>query len=393
MAVRGVPALALVHYNLGKALALWGWSAGAAQAFRDALRRDPAFTDAQFRLGETLGRAGRWLEASAAFREAVRLTPSSPEMQGHLVMALGRAGLWNEAALALRRLIDLRPRTAELHILHAAIQRKLRCPVEVIRSFRWALRLELAPRWSRFNLGEALLGTDGWEGVLALYKDADLLAAAPPARAAAGAAKGSALNRRPESLVERRVRGARLRDAGVVLLSLLAAARTAAAPPRDSTAALQQARQCIDLPKERGIAACRAALALGLGPRRAAVIRDALAGKLAALRRWEEVVAVYREAARVQPESAGASFRLGTALLHAAGRPDEALPWLREAARLDPADPRPWGALGAALSALGRNPEAAAAFEEAVRRDPAWLESRPASRAIAEAARRGEAWP
>jgi hypothetical protein len=34
-----------------------------------------------------------------------------------------------------------------------------------------------------------------------------------------------------------------------------------------------------------------------------------------------------------------------------------------------------------------------AAFDEAVRRDPAWLDSRPASQAMAEAARKGEAWP
>src|SRR5438093_12616958 len=73
---------------------------------------------------------------------------------------------------------------------------------------------------------------------------------------------------------------------------------TSAATTRDSPAALPPARQCVDLPKEAGIAACRAALALGLSPRRASVVRDVLASKLAALGRWEEVVAVYREVAR-----------------------------------------------------------------------------------------------
>ena len=145
---------------------------------------------------------------------------------------------------------------------------------------------------------------------------------------------------------------------------------TSAATTRDSPAALPPARQCVDLPKEAGIAACRAALALGLSPRRASVVRDVLTSKLAALGRWEEVVAVY-----------------------GVGRPEEALPWLREAAALTPADPEPWGMLGAALAALHRNAEAAAAFDEAVRRDPSWLDSHPASQAIAEAARKGEAWP
>jgi tetratricopeptide (TPR) repeat protein len=165
-----------------------------------------------------------------------------------------------------------------------------------------------------------------------------------------------------------------------------------AAPPRDSPAAALPARQCVDLPKEPGIEACRAALASGLSPRRAAIVRDVLAGKLAALGRWEEVVAVYREAAREAP-NAETYVRLAAALVHGVGRLEEALSWLRDAARLDPADPEPWGALGAALLALGRSDSAAAAFDEAVRRDPSWLESHPASQAMSEAARRGEAWP
>jgi hypothetical protein len=153
------------------------------------------------------------------------------------------------------------------------------------------------------------------------------------------------------------------------------------------------ADDCVDLPGEAGIAACRVALALGHSSRRAGVLRDLLAAKLADLGRWEEVVAVYREAARDPAPDAQVFLRLGSALVHGVGRPEEALPWLREAARLAPAEPDPWGVLGAALAALGRGAEAVAAFDEAVRRDPSWLEGRPASQAIAEAARRGEPWP
>jgi tetratricopeptide (TPR) repeat protein len=187
------------------------------------------------------------------------------------------------------------------------------------------------------------------------------------------------------------MRRAAFAPSAVLVFTLPAAA--SAAPPRDSPAAALPARQCVDLPKEPGIAACRAALASGLSPRRAAVVRHVLAAKLAALGRWEEVVAVYREAAREPPPNAEAYVRLAAALVHGVGRPEEALSWLRDAARLDPADPEPWGALGAALLALGRSDSAAAAFDEAVRRDPSWLESHPASQAMSEAARRGEAWP
>jgi Flp pilus assembly protein TadD len=179
----------------------------------------------------------------------------------------------------------------------------------------------------------------------------------------------------------------------VVVVVFATAAPSSAGPARESSAALQPARQCVDLPKDAGIAACRAALALGLSPQRAAVVRDVLASKLAALGRWEEVVAVYRDAAREPAADAQVYMRLGSALVHGMGRPEEALPWLREAAGLAPADPEPWGTLGAALAALGRNAEAAAAFDEAVSRDSSWLDSHPASQAIAEAARKGEAWP
>jgi cytochrome c-type biogenesis protein CcmH/NrfG len=182
---------------------------------------------------------------------------------------------------------------------------------------------------------------------------------------------------------------------GVVALLLTAGPRPSSSPAAapDPPADVPPARQCVDLPKDAGVAACRAALSLGLSPRRAAVLREVLASKLAALGRWEEVVTVYREAAAQPAAGAGTYVRLGSALVHGVGRPEEALPWLREAARLGPADPEPWGVLGAALSALGRSAEAADAFDEAVRRDPSWLDSHPASRAIAEAARRGEGWP
>ena len=153
------------------------------------------------------------------------------------------------------------------------------------------------------------------------------------------------------------------------------------------------ADDCVDLRAAAGIAACRAALAAGPSARRAGVLRQVLASKLADLGRWEEVVAVYREAARGPAPEAQVFLRLGSALVLGVGRHAEAWPWLREAARLAPADPDPWGVLGAALSALGRGNEAATAFDEAVRRDPSWLEGRPASQAIADAARRGEPWP
>ena len=155
----------------------------------------------------------------------------------------------------------------------------------------------------------------------------------------------------------------------------------------------EPAGQCLELPGEAGVLACREALGQALSKHRAAALRGILASKLAALGRWEEVVAVHRETVRLDPASADGYLRLAAALIHGVGHPEDALPILREAARLDPSDADPWGAQGTALAALGRAGEAAEAFAEAARRDPTWLERHPASQAASEAASRGQAWP
>jgi tetratricopeptide (TPR) repeat protein len=118
-----------------------------------------------------------------------------------------------------------------------------------------------------------------------------------------------------------------------------------------------------------------------------------LAVKLAGLRRWEEAVEVYRGAVRARPGDDDAQERLGHALLHLLGRPEEAVGPLQEAIRLRPDRASAHAELGIALAALGRATEAVAAFEQADRLDPGYLESRPAARATLDAARRGQRWP
>jgi cytochrome c-type biogenesis protein CcmH/NrfG len=122
-------------------------------------------------------------------------------------------------------------------------------------------------------------------------------------------------------------------------------------------------------------------------------VRRLLAGKLAALGRWDELVALLRERVRLRPLDADAHMRLGAALLYAANAPEEASQALRESIRLEPGNARAYGALGSALNALGEHPEAVAAFDEALRLEPDFFDGRPASRLVFEASQRGEAWP
>jgi tetratricopeptide (TPR) repeat protein len=181
-------------------------------------------------------------------------------------------------------------------------------------------------------------------------------------------------------------------------LALLAAPALAAPPevprPRGETpAAREQARLCERLNLEEGVAACRAALALGIGRDRQGPIRQILAKHLVALERWDELAELLRENVRLEPGNAAAWQRLGLVLLFALDEPAEAIGALEEAARLAPADASVRLGLGLALQAGGRGKEAVEAIEAALRLDPAALEGRPAARALLEAARRDEAWP
>jgi Flp pilus assembly protein TadD len=152
-------------------------------------------------------------------------------------------------------------------------------------------------------------------------------------------------------------------------------------------------RQCLDRTGDAAVKACRQALALALPAARAATLRRVLAVELAALRRWDEIVVVYRESVRAHPSDPGAQQRLGRALFHLAGRPAEAVGPLQEAIRLRPGDAAAHCDLGLVLAALGRLDEAVEAFEEAARLDPDHFQGRPAARATFEAARRGHRWP
>lgn len=165
-------------------------------------------------------------------------------------------------------------------------------------------------------------------------------------------------------------------------------------PPSEETPeAREQARLCERLDEEEGIAACRAALALGIGPQRVGPVREILARHLVDLERWAELAEHYRADVRLAPEDAEAWRRLGSTLLFALNQRVEALAAFEEAVRLDPSDAATVCLLGIALHSMGRFEEATEAFGRALQLDPTVLDSRPAARAVREAARRGEPWP
>jgi len=178
-----------------------------------------------------------------------------------------------------------------------------------------------------------------------------------------------------------------------IALAVALATSTAAGAERETPAAREQARLCERKNREEGVAACRAALALGIGPERRGPVREKLAKHLVALEKWDELVELLRESVRLDPTGVAAWQRLGLTLLFALDEPAEATGALEEAVRLAPRDAPVRVDLALALQAAGRAKEAAAAFEEALHVDPAVLDGRPAARAAMEAAGRAEPWP
>lgn len=161
----------------------------------------------------------------------------------------------------------------------------------------------------------------------------------------------------------------------------------------DGPEAREQAYQCLSAAGRVGIENCRRALELGVNRKRAALLLRVLAQKLELAKRWDEVTDTYRRLAALTPEDPDAHARLGAALLHGQNRPEEALAALGAALELKPDAARVHADRGMALNALGRFSESVAAFEEALRLEPAYLELRPTARLVFEASRRGERWP
>ncbi|MFL5588082.1 MAG: tetratricopeptide repeat protein [Ktedonobacteraceae bacterium] len=87
------------------------------------------------------------------------------------------------------------------------------------------------------------------------------------------------------------------------------------------------------------------------------------------LKRYEEALAAFEQALRLDPNLASAYYNKGKALLDL-NRPEEALAAFEQALRLDPNLTSAYHGKGAALWELKRPEEALAAFEQALRLDP-----------------------
>jgi tetratricopeptide (TPR) repeat protein len=94
-----------------------------------------------------------------------------------------------------------------------------------------------------------------------------------------------------------------------------------------------------------------------------------LAGIDARHQRWDEAVAHYFAATRLQPGNVSYLVNYGNSLTHA-GRAGDAIEPLERAVSIEAGSDKAWNNLGAAYLALGRAPDAERAWREASRLDP-----------------------
>jgi len=102
-----------------------------------------------------------------------------------------------------------------------------------------------------------------------------------------------------------------------------------------------------------------------------------LGSVLATLGRFDEAIAEFQEALRLQPDYADAHNNLGNALLHE-GKVDEAMQHYEEAVKITPGSPEAQYDLGVVLERMGRAAEAAQHYQIALRLRPDLVPARNA---------------
>ena len=89
--------------------------AGAARAFKGALRIDPENADAHYNLGVIYKETGRDDEAVALLKEAVRINPSHADAHFNLGAAYNALKRYDQAVAAFKKAIQLNPNYADLY--------------------------------------------------------------------------------------------------------------------------------------------------------------------------------------------------------------------------------------------------------------------------------------
>jgi len=155
-ALRMAPEAAVLYLGLATALNGAQDLQGAVEAYQKSTEIDPDNAAVFNNMGLTLRRIGRGAEAVTALRRATHLEPRKASFQANLARVLQDAGRLDEAKSAAERAVHLDPRSADAMVNLGCILRDLDQPREAVRTLRQAVTYgpELVEAW--LNLGLAL---------------------------------------------------------------------------------------------------------------------------------------------------------------------------------------------------------------------------------------------
>ena len=156
----------------------------AEQELREAIRQAPGYPDAHYNLGSVLQAQGSVRQAISAYRRAIALDPMYSEAHNNLGALLDTTGDRANAMAHYRLAVQFGPREAAAHYnlgIALMARRQPDEPVtEAVEAFRQAVALDPDYPEARASLGAALLVEGDPAGAIAQYERAVELAPGAP---------------------------------------------------------------------------------------------------------------------------------------------------------------------------------------------------------------------
>ena len=333
---------------------------GARAAFNKAVALNPRDADAHRYLGLLADRAGDLAEAARHLKEAARLAPSSAPARNNYGVILLRLGRAREAAAEFEASLRADPRQPNALVNLAQIRFNSGTAADLIAAadlFARADRIEPDAEIARALTVIALRRGDPAAADAHYRTYAERVAAggtsAPSADASAGAAARAEL-------------GAALLEAGLLKAAEAESAAAARLDPSDTGVVMQLARVQLARKDIRGAGrTLEGAVARGA---ESAPLYALLADVYEQAGHPENAIPAMRLAIRLDPRSEKYRFAYGVLLTNAYA-PAAAVIRLEEALKEFPDSPRLWFALGLAHFKQGRDQDASSAFGKAAALD------------------------
>jgi tetratricopeptide (TPR) repeat protein len=343
------------HYNRGNVLWDKGQVKEAVASYRKAVALEPLFALVDNNLGNALRRRGKLDEATAHFRKAIVMNPKDALPHYNLGGLLQAQMKLPEAIAAYEKAIDVDPKYLDPYMsLGGLLCDQLHKYDEAAACFRQAIKIAPKSALAHYNLGNTLRGEDQVDDAIACFRQAVAL---DPKYAPAYSNLGLALKRK-----------------GKVDDAIASYRKAIALNPRYSKAYFNLGSALEGQKKlEAAIGCFRKAVEcnpanFGAHIRLGALLCDVR-------HEYDEAIAHYRKALKLQPNSALAHDLLGIALFKK-GRLDDAIASLRKAVKLEPKFALAHNRLGDVLRLRGKLDEAGAHLREAITLAPAYAPAR-----------------